>query len=140
MEKSFFEQMGGTYHQEGDYLLPTLMPPESIPVGIWGKRRRHYLKTHRQPIYTALFLNGELDSHLSEVDQQAEEMFPQLVKQLAKQEGITEQLKADRQMEWVGRVNNIQKRAEEIVNAELKSILKYSIVRKRHSYLECRSC
>ena len=92
---------------------------ESVPVGIWGQRRRHYLKTHRQPMYTALFLSGELDSHLSEIDQQAEEMFSQLVKQLAEQEGITEQLKADHQMEWVGHMNSIRNRATEIVNAEL---------------------
>ena len=101
MEKSFFEQIGGTYYQEGDYLLPDLTPPECVPVGIWGQRRRHYLKTHREPIYTALFLSGELDSHLSEIDQQAEEMFSQLVQQMAEQEGVTEQLKAERQMEWV---------------------------------------
>ena len=119
MEKSFFEQMGGTYYQEGDYLLPNLMPPESVLVGIWGQRRRHYLKTHRQPIYIALFLSGELDSRLSEIDQQAEEMFSQLVKQLAEQEGVMEQFKAERQMEWVGCMNNICNRAAEIVNAEL---------------------
>ena len=122
MEKSFFEQMGGIYHQEGDYLLPDLTLPESVSVGIWGQRRRRYLKTHRQPIYTALFLCGKLDSHLSEVDQQAEEMFSQLVRQLAEQEGITEQLKADCQMEWVGRMNNINSRATEMVNAELISV------------------
>ena len=119
MEKSLFEQMGGTYHQEGDYLLPDLTLPKSVSVGIWGQRRRRYLKTHRQPIYTALFLSGKLDSHLSEVDQQAEEMFSQLVKQMAEQEGVTEQLKADHQMKWVGCMNNIRNRAAEMVNAEL---------------------
>lgn len=119
MEKSFFEQLGGTYHQEGDYLLPNLTPPESVSVGIWGQRRRHYLRTHREPIYTALLLCGKLDHHLSEVDQQAEELFFQLVKQIAEQEGITEQLKADCQMEWVGRMNNIRDQATEIVNADL---------------------
>ena len=119
MEKSFFEQMGGTYHQEGDYLLPNLTLPESVPVGIWGQRRRRYLKTYREPIYTALFLSGELDSHLSEVDQQAEDMFSQLVQQMAEQDGITEQLKADCQMEWVGRMNNVCNRVTEIINAEL---------------------
>ena len=119
MEKSYFEQMGCTYNQEGDYLLPDQMPPESACVGIWGQRRRHYLKTYREPIYTALFLSGELDSHLSEVDQQAEEMFSQLVKQMVEQEGITEQLKVDHQMEWVGRMNNIRNRATEIINLEL---------------------
>ena len=111
--------MGGTYYQEGGYLLPNLMPPESVLVGIWGQRRRRYLKVHRQPIYTALFLSGELDSHLSEIDQQAEEMFSQLVKQMAEQEGITEQLKADHQMEWVEHMNNVCNRAIEIVNTEL---------------------
>ena len=119
MGKSIFEQMGGTYHQAGDYLLPDLTPPEIAPVGVWGQRRKRYLKTHRNPIYTALLLSGELDSHLSEIDAQAEAMFFQLVKQLAEQEGITEQLKADRQMEWVGRMNNIRGRATEMVNAEL---------------------
>ena len=119
MQKSLLAQMGVTYHQEGDYLLPDLIPPESVPVGIWGQRRRHYLKTHREPIYIALFLSGELDSYLSEVDQQAEEMFSQVVKQLAKQKGVTEQLKAECQMEWVGRMNNIRDRATEMVNAEL---------------------
>ena len=119
MEKSFFEQMDVTYHQEGDYLLPDLTLPESVPVGIWGQRRRHYLKTHRQPIYIALFLSGELDSHLSEVARQAEEMFSQLVKQLAEQEGVTEQLKAECQMEWAGRMNNIWATAMEIINQEI---------------------
>ena len=119
MKKSLYEHMNVTYHQEGSYLLPDLMPPESVPVGIWGQRRRHYLKTHREPIYTALFLSGELECHLSKVDQQAEEMFFQLVKQTAEQEGISEQLKADHQMEWVGRMNNICNRATEIVNSEL---------------------
>lgn len=117
--KSSFEKMGGTYHQEGDYLLPDLAPPESIPVGIWGQRRRCYLKIRREPIYTALLLSGELDDHLSEIDVQAEAMFFQLVEQLAKQEGITEQFKAKNQMEWVGRMNNVQMRATEIVNIEL---------------------
>ena len=119
MEKSFFEQMGGTYHQEGDYLLPNLTLPESVPVGIWSQRRRRYLKTYREPIYTALFLSGELDSHLSEVDQQAEAMFSQLVKQLAEQEVVTEQLKAENQMEWVGRMNNAHHCVEEIIYNEL---------------------
>ena len=119
MEKSIFEQMGGTYHQEGDCLLPDLTPPEIAPVGVWGQRRKRYLKSHRNAIYMALFFSGELDSHLSEIDTQAEAMFFQLVNQLAEREGITEQLKADGQMEWVGRMNNIRDRAAEMVNAEL---------------------
>lgn len=115
MEKSFFEQMGGTYRQEGDYLLPNLAPPESIPIGIWGQRRRHYLKTQRKPIYTALLLSGKLDSHLSEIDAQAETMFFQLANQVAEQESITEQLKAENQMEWVRHMNGIRNRVEEII-------------------------
>ena len=73
--KSLFEKMSITYHQKGDYLLPNLVPPESIPIGIWGQRRRHYLKTQQDPIYTALLLSGKLDSHLSEIDTQAEAIF-----------------------------------------------------------------
>ena len=119
MGKSTFEQMGGTYRQEGDYLLPNLTTLESVPVGIWGRRRRRYLREHRQSLYTALLLNGTLDAHLAHIDRQAEEMFSQLVKQLADTEGVTEQLKAEYQMEWVGRMNNIRNRAAETVNAEL---------------------
>ena len=119
MEISFFEKMGGTYHQEGDYFLPDLVAPESISVGIWGQRRRHYLKTQREFIYTALLFSGKLDGHLSEIDSQAEAMFFQLVEQLAKQEGITEQLKVENQMEWVGQIDNVRNQAEEIIYNEL---------------------
>lgn len=117
--KSLFVELGGTYHQEGDYFLPGLLLPESIPVGIWGQRRKHYLKTQREPIYTALLLSGKLDNHLSEIDAQADAMFFQLVTQLAGQEGITEQLKARNQMEWIGRMNSVRNRAEEIIYNEL---------------------
>ena len=119
MEKSFFEQMGGTYHQEGDYFLPNLTVPESASIGVWGQRRRQYLREHRKALYNALLLSGKLDSHLAEINQQAEDMFSQFVKQMTAQEGITEQLKAGEQMEWIGRMNNIRNRAMEIVNAEL---------------------
>lgn len=98
MEKSTFEQMGGTYRQEGDYFFPNLTVPESVPVGIWGQRRRQYLQKHRKALYNALLLSGKLDRHLADINQQAEDMFSQLIKQVAAQEGITEQLKADNQM------------------------------------------
>lgn len=117
--KSLFEELGGTYHQEGDYFLTDLSLPETALVGIWGQRRRHYLKTQRRPLYNALLLGGKLNDHLIAVDTQAEAMFFQLVKQLAEQEGITEQLKAENQMKWVGRMNSIRNRATETVNAEL---------------------
>ena len=117
--KSLFEELGGTYYQKGDYFLPDLSLPETALVGIWGQRRRHYLKTQRRPLYNALLLGGKLNDHLIAVDTQAEAMFFQLVKQLAEQEGITEQLKAENQMKWVGRMNSIRNRATETVNAEL---------------------
>ena len=119
MEKSLFERMGGTYHQEGDYFLPNLAVPESVPVGVWGQRRRRYLREHRKALYNALLLSGKLDSHLADINQQAEDMFSQLVKQMAEHEGITEQLKAKNQMEWVGQMNNIRNRVEEIICNEL---------------------
>ena len=117
--KSLFEELGGTYHQEGDYFLPDLSLPKTAPVGIWGQRRRHYLKTQREPLYNVLLLNGKLDDHLAEIDTQAEAMFFQLVTQLEGQEGITEQLKARNQMEWIGRMNSVRNRAEEIIYNEL---------------------
>ena len=117
--KSLFEKIGGTYHKNGDYFLPDLSLPETTPVGIWGQRRKHYLKTQRGPLYNALLLSGKLNGHLIEVDIQAEAMFSQLVKQLAEQERVTEQLKAENQMEWVGRMNNVQNRATEVICSEL---------------------
>ena len=119
MEKSTFEQMGGTYRQEGNYLLPNLTVLERVSIGIWGQRRRQYLRGHRKALYNALLLSGKLDNHLADINQQAEDMFFQLVKQMAEQEGITEQLKTDSQMEWVGQMNNIRSAAEEIVNTEI---------------------
>ena len=100
--KSLFEEMSGTYHQEGDYLLPNLTVPQSVPVGTWGQRRRDYLRQHKEPIYTGLLLAGKLDAHLVEVDRQAEEMFFQLVEQMAQAEGVNETLKVTDQMAWVG--------------------------------------
>ena len=117
--KSLFEKIGGTYHKNGDYFLPDLSLPETTPVGIWGQRRKHYLKTQRGPLYNALLLSGKLYGHLIEVDIQAEAMFSQLVKQLAEQERVTEQLKAENQMEWIGRMNNVQNRATEVICSEL---------------------
>lgn len=121
MAKTIFEEMGGTYTQVGDYLLPDLKLPEEEqqPIGVWGQRHRRYLKEHRRATYAVLFTGGKLNSYLADIDRQAEEMFLRLVKQMAEAEGITEHLKADNQMEWVRRMNNIRNRAMEIVNSEL---------------------
>lgn len=119
MEKSIFEQLGGTYYRQGDYFLPNLAVPQSISIGVWGQRHLRYIKKNHQSIYTAMLLSGKLDSYLFEIDQQAEAMFSRLVKQMAKCEGITEQFKADSQMEWAKRMNNIRNRASEIVYVEL---------------------
>ena len=117
--KTTFETLGGTYRQEGDYLLPNVEVPESPQIGIWGERRRRYLREHEKATYTAMLLSGGLNAHLEEVDRSASEMFDRLVAQIAEQEGITEQLKAANQMEWVQRTNNIRNRVIEIVSATL---------------------
>ena len=121
MAKTIFEEMGGTYTQVGDYLLPDLKLPEEDqqPIGVWGQRHRRYLKEHRRTTYAALFTNGKLNSYLTDIDRQAEEMFSRLVKQMAEAEGVTEALKAADPMEWVSRMNSIRSRAMEIVNSEL---------------------
>ena len=119
--KSLFEQMGGTYSQVGDYLLPDIALPEQEekPIGVWGQRRLRYLKQNRKILYTNLLVSCKLNEHLAEIDKQAEDLFSRLVKQMAEREGVTEQLKVDNQMEWVGRMNNIRNRVTEIVNTDL---------------------
>ena len=122
MAKTIFEEMGGTYVRRGDYNLPCLSLPaekENKPIGVWGQRHLRYLKQHRKVLYTNLLTSGKMNSYLADIDKQAEDMFLRLVKQMAEREGVTEQLKAKNQMEWVGRLNNIRSRAMEIVNAEL---------------------
>ena len=108
-----------TYHWEGEYLIPDLIAPESPHIGIWGERRRQFLRKYQRPMYDAMLMRGTLSAHLEEVDRSAEEMMDRLMTQLADQEGITELLKAENQMEWVQEMNNIRSRAEEIVRAEL---------------------
>lgn len=122
MAKTIFEEMGGTYVRRGDYDLPCLSLPaekENRPIGVWGQRHLRYLRQHRKVFYTNLLTSGKLDSYLADIDKQAEDMFFRLVEQMAEREGVTEQLKAENQIEWVGRMNNICSRAAEIVNAEL---------------------
>lgn len=121
MAKTILEEMGGTYTQVGDYFLPDLELPEEEqkPLGVWGQRHRRYLKEHKRAVYTTLLTTGKLNSYLAAIDQQAEEMFLRLVEQMAEREGVTERLKADDQMLWVGLMNNVADRAMEMVNAEL---------------------
>ena len=119
--KSLFEQMGGTYREENGYLIPNLTLPEEeqVEIGIWGQRRLEYIKHHRKGFYTSLVIGCELNRYLADINKQAEEMFDTLISQYKTSEGITEQLKADNQMEWVARMNNIRQRAIEIVNIDL---------------------
>ena len=117
--QTIFEKLGGTYRQEGDYLLPNFEVPESPQVGIWGQRRLQYLRTNERVLYTTMLMSGALKNHLEEVDKTAEEMFDQLTMQLKAQEGVTEELKANNQLKWVQRMNNIRNRVSEIVYKEL---------------------
>ncbi len=118
--KSLYEQMGGTYRQEGDYLIPNLLPPEDsdTPLGKYGRLRRTFLKEHYNGIYTAMLMDGSLWDHLHEIDKSCKERFDRIVTQMAERENVTEALKAADQMEWVRRMNNIRNRAEELVLAD----------------------
>ena len=121
MEKTIFEQMGGNYTLQGDYYLPNLALPaeENKPIGIWGQRHKRYLQEHKRATYTTPLISDKLNSYLADINEQAEDMFLRLVEQMAEREGVTEQLKVENQMEWVGAMNNIRHRAMEIVNTEL---------------------
>jgi len=114
-----FEKLGGTYRQVGDYLLPNIEVPKSPQIGIWGQRRLQYLRTYKRVLYTTMLMSDTLKAHLEEVDKSADEMFEQLTMQLKTQEGITEELKANNQLEWVQRMNSIRNRATEVVFKEL---------------------
>ena len=110
------------YHMEGDYWIPDLIAPESPNIGIWGERRRRFLRDHRRPVYSALLMTGKLNAHLEEVDQSATEMEERLTAQFAERELITEVLKAEDQMAWVRAMNSIRNRVEEIVRRELVEV------------------
>ena len=119
--KSLFEEMGGTYRQEGDYLIPNLALPDNddYEIGKYGHMRLDYLKEHRKILYTNYLMEGTLSKHLSEIDQACNERMDNIVSAMAKREGVTEELKAADQMEWVCRMNNIRNRAEEIILREV---------------------
>ena len=111
--------MSLTYHQEGDYLMPDLIPPESPMIGKFGMLRREFLRQHRRPIYSGMLMSGKLNPHLEEIDRTADEMLERLMDQMAASEGVTEMMKAENQMEWVARMNNIRNRAEETILSQL---------------------
>ena len=122
MEKYIYDENNGLWYElQGDYYIPCLKLPdeEQVEIGIWGQRHLEYIKHHRKSFYTSLVLDCKLNRYLSEINKQAEEMFDTLIRQFKQAEGITEQLKADNQMEWVGRMNNIHQNVTEIVNTEL---------------------
>ena len=122
MEKHIYnEQTGISYTLHGDYYLPDLALPdeEEQPIGLWGQRHLRYIKQNRKVLYLNLLTSGKLNGYLADLDKQAEEMFARLIKQMAEREGMTEQLKADNQMEWVARMNNIRSSATEIVNHDI---------------------
>ena len=122
MDKYIYNEKNGLWHEaQGDYDLPCLKLPEerTAYIGVWGQRHLRYLKQHRKVLYTNLLTSGKLNSYLADIDEQAEDLFFRLVNQMVEREGVTEQLKMENQMEWVGRMNNIHGSAMEIVNAEL---------------------
>ena len=122
MEKYIYDENNGLWYElQGDYYIPCLKLPdeEQVEIGVWGQRHLEYIKHHRKGFYTALVLECKLNRYLTDINKQAEEMFDTLVSQFKTVEGITEQLKADNQMEWVGRMNNIRDKVTEIITNEL---------------------
>lgn len=122
MDKYIFDEKNGLWYElQGDYYLPCLKLPEEEqqPIGIWGQRHRRYLKEHHKAAYAELLTSGKLNGYLADIDRQAGEMFSRLVSQMAETEGITERLKADDMMSWVGRMNSVRNRATELVNTEI---------------------
>ena len=122
MTNTIFEQTGGTYTQVGDYMLPDLLPAEEekeANIGVWGMRHKRYLKQNHKVLYYNLLTSGKLNSYLADVEQQAQDLFLRLVKDLAEKENVTEELKASDMMLWVQKMNNIRNQATEIVNAEI---------------------
>ena len=122
MEKVIYDEKNGLWYElQGDYYIPCLKLPEEEQkhIGVWGQRHLRYIKQDRKVLYLNLLTSGKLNGYLADLDKHAEEMFSRLVKQMAEHEGVTEQLKADNQMEWVARMNNIRNRAIETVNIDL---------------------
>ena len=126
MKKTIFEEMGGTYIRQGDYFIPCLtLPEEEEPrfIGVWGQRHLQYLKEYRRNVYLELLMNGRLNSYLADIEEQAQERFERMIEQMKQAQGITEQMKAENVWEWVGRMNNIQVCAREMVDREINRYL-----------------
>ncbi|WP_124100972.1 TnpV protein [Ruminococcus sp. Marseille-P6503] len=123
MDKYIYDEINGLWYElQGDYYIPCLTLPaekENKPIGLWGQRHLRYLKEYKRVTYTTLLTNGTLNVYLVDIDEQAQDMFSRLIKQMAAKEGITEMLKGENQMLWIQRMGNIQSRAREIVNTEL---------------------
>ena len=121
MKKTIFEEMGGTYIRHGDYLIPCLTLPEEEQrfIGVWGQRHLRYLKEYRRGVYLNMLTSGRLNGYLADIEEQAQERFERLVEQMKQAQGITEQLKVENVLEWIGRMNNIQVCAREIVDKEI---------------------
>ena len=122
MAKTIFEEMGGTYVRQGDYFIPCPTLPaekENKPIGVWGQRHKRYLREHKRATYTTLLTSGKLNSYLADIDEQAEEMFSRLVKEYADRQGVTERLKAENQLLWVGKMNNIRACVRGVVEREI---------------------
>ena len=121
MKKTIFEEMGGTYIRHGDYLIPCLTLPEEEQrfIGVWGQRHLRYLKEYSRSVYLNLLTSGRLNDYLADIEEQAQERFERIVEQMKQAQGITDQLKAENQMEWVARINNVQACAREIVDKEI---------------------
>ena len=121
MAKSLFEELGGKYEWQGDYLIPCLTIPaeKEQPIGTWGQRHLDYLKQYRKVTYINLLTSGRLNAYLADIDRQAQERFKRLIEGMKQEQGITEQLKAENALEWTGRMNNIRACAREIVNEEI---------------------
>ena len=122
MEKYKYDENNGLWYElQGDYYLPCLKLPvgEPVHIGVWGQRHLNYLRDNKRVFLSGLQLSGKLNGYIADIDQQAEDMFFRLVKQMAEREDVTEKLKADDQMEWVDRMNNIRSRAKEVINNEL---------------------
>ena len=121
MAKTIFEELGGKYERQGDYLIPCIALPaeEEQPIGTWGQRHLDYLKQYRKVTYTNLLTSGRLNTYLADIDRQAQERFERLIESMKQAQGITERLKEENALEWVQRLNNIRACAREIVNEEI---------------------